>query len=361
MKHAIISLMKHPAAKSALITALMFQVIFSLVWMTGYKNVSNNVHNLKIALVTESNAQKELATRLKSALPFSTVILDSRETAMKQLENRDIQMAAVFNADFTGQPLSSNKPATIEYFINESNPQMIKAIMEKTVATITDHTNLEATATPPAVVSDLHYLHPVNGTHNQMLPMMMLLASFVGAMIMQLNMQQAAMTLSTRIGKWRLFGARTLINVAAAIVISAVGSTLVLALGGQNAGGFIALWLFQSLFLAAFMFYSQMFLIVFGMPGMLLNIISLSVQLVTSGATIPRELLSGFYHNISAFLPATYAVNGLMNLLFGGPSIGHATSILILFIVIYLGISTFAVMLRGKNKASQIQPTPAHH
>ena len=62
---------------------------------------------------------------------------------------------------------------------------------------------------------------------------------------------------------------------------------------------------------------------------MLFNIAMLSLQLVSSGAIVPRELLSNFYHSISNFFPATYAVNGLMNILFGGPGVGSEVGFLL--------------------------------
>ncbi|MNZ99543.1 hypothetical protein D3C78_1188740 [compost metagenome] len=82
--------------------------------------------------------------------------------------------------------------------------------------------------------------------------------------------------------------------------------------------GFFAFWMFQALFVVTFLFFSQMFLALFGMAGMLFNIAMLSLQLVTSGALVPRFLLNDFYRSFSEVLPATYAVDGLMSLQFGG-------------------------------------------
>src|SRR5690606_19839559 len=124
--------------------------------------------------------------------------------------------------------------------------------------------------------------------------------------------------------RWQRFGARVVINLVSSVIIALVGTSLVMALGGQSDNGFLAVWGFQALFLLTFMFVSQLFLILFGMGGMLFNIMLLSAQLVSSGAMLPRELLSDFYNSLSWFLPATYAVEGSMNLLFGGPGASHA-------------------------------------
>ena len=132
-----------------------------------------------------------------------------------------------------------------------------------------------------------------------MVPMMMVLASYVGAMIMGMNLQTAmGMLGSFHYSRLTLFGARVVINVGSALVVSLLGSSLIVALGEEIAQGFVAFWLFQALFLCTFMFFSQFFLICFGPAGSLFNIISLSLQLVSSGAMVPRELLNSFYGGI---------------------------------------------------------------
>jgi uncharacterized phage infection (PIP) family protein YhgE len=80
---------------------------------------------------------------------------------------------------------------------------------------------------------------------------------------------------------------------------------------------------------------------------MLFNIILLSVQLVTSGAMVPRELLSGFYRRVSDFLPATYAVEGNMNLMFGGPGLANSSWALVWIMLASIVLGVFAVAIRN--------------
>lgn len=370
MKQSLQVLMKRPAAKTAIVTALMFQIIFCVIWMTAYNGVTDRVTELKIAVVNEdAGLGKAIAAKLTQELPFETETAATRDGALQRLESREVQLVVALPADFTKQVQTAGQTARIDYYVNESNPQMIKSVMTGVTATITAGANKEAVAGGiqlvlaqqqlPAqqaqaaaqgmaekVTSKVESLHPVKGMNNQMVPMMLVLASFVGAMIMQMNLQQAAAETGFPEGRWAMFGARAVVNAASALVISALGSALVLALGGQNDAGFISIWLFQSLFLATFMFYSQVFLLLMGAPGMLLNIISLSLQLVTSGAMVPRELLSGFYGGLGEYLPATYAVTGLMNLLFGGPSVADSAGALLLILAVCLALGAAAVALR---------------
>ncbi|MRB31536.1 hypothetical protein GH891_33975, partial [Bacillus thuringiensis] len=57
-------------------------------------------------------------------------------------------------------------------------------------------------------------------------------------------------------------------------------------------------WIFQTLVFFSFLSVTQMFIVLFGPAGMMFNIISLSVQLVTCGVIVPKALLSHFYQTV---------------------------------------------------------------
>ncbi len=382
MLQALRAYLKKPATIIGIVTAMMFQIIFSLVWMSGYQGVNENVKQLKIAVVNEDQGVgKRVEEQLVSSLPFRMISEPSLSRAQEQLNNREIQMVLHLPADFSKQLQAEGEKGRIDYFINESNPALIKSIMQGVANGVTATVGKEASAMgmqavlvqanmPAAqaqsvaqgisdkVQSNIESVNPVQGMHNQMVPMMMVLASFVGAMIMGMNVQQATAMLGPNFSRWSKFGARVIINVVSAVFIALIGSSLVMAMGGQTAAGFVSLWLFQALFLMTFMFFSQMFLIVFGMAGMLFNIAMLSIQLVSSGAMVPRELLGGFYHTFSDYLPATYAVEGGMNLLFGGPSVSSDAGALVAIMLCCLVVGLIATGLRGEGRTA-MQPAGA--
>jgi YhgE/Pip-like protein len=380
MKNALQAFMKRPTTWVGLITAIMFQVIFSVIWMTGYNGVTDRIDQLKIAVVSEDQQMgQQISTGLLQSLPFNMSKIDSLDDAKDQLNARELQMVVVVPADFTQKASAADGTASIQYLINESNPALIKSIMSGAAAQITAQINGQAVAggiqtvlgnmSMPAdqaaaaaqglsqrVISDVQSTNVVKGMNNQMVPMMMVLASYVGAMIMGMNFEQSSMAVSGSVSRWRRFAARSVINVIAAVVVSLVGSTLLASFGGQMVQGFLHIWLFQLLFVLTFIFVSQLFLYLFGMAGMLFNIILLSAQLVTSGAIVPRELLSDFYIKLGDALPATYAVEGTMNILFGGPAATSDALTLSLIAVIAIAISVFAVAMK-KQPVLQQQPT----
>ncbi|MGG4143902.1 ABC transporter permease [Paenibacillus algorifonticola] len=380
MKNTIQAFMKRPTTIVGIITALMFQIVFSVIWMTGYNGVTDRIDKLHIAVVNEDQQfGTQIAGSLVSSLPFQMSQPSSLEDAKQQLNARELQMIIYFPADFTQKAMAANGKADIGYIINESNPALIKSIMSGVAAEVTKEANAQAVEQGIAgtlgkagvpteqaaiagqslaerITASIESTNQVKGMNNQMVPMMMVLASYVGAMIMGMNLEQSSMMVSAQAGRWKRFAARSIITAGSAIGVSLVGSSLLAAFNGQMEQGFLKLWLFQLMFVLAFMFVSQMFLYVFGMAGMLFNIIALSAQLVSSGAIVPRELLPDFYVKLGEALPATYAVEGLMNVLFGGTGIGSEVAALAIIAIVGFVISMAAVGLKKQAapKAAQV-------
>ncbi|MFC5701857.1 YhgE/Pip domain-containing protein [Cohnella faecalis] len=373
---------KRPTTWIGLATALMFQVIFSVVWMTGYDGVSDRMGNLKVGIVNEDPGfGAKIVEQLRTTLPVQTEVFADSQSAEHALNERELQMVIRIPAAFSADVATPDKKAELEYLLNESNPATIKSMMTGVSSQVTAAVNKIAvaqgvqgalsTANVPAdqaansasalserVVSNLVTTNKVNGMNNQMVPMMLVLASYVGAMIMGMNMEQSSMALAGQAGRWQRFAARGIINLGASVVVSLVGATLVSAFGGGAEQGFGTLWLLLFLIMLTFLFVSQLFLLLLGMGGMLLNIVTLSAQLVSSGAMVPRELLSGFYRGLGDALPATFAVEGTMNVMFGGPGIGHAATGLLIIAGAALALGALAVAAK-RGRAPQAIPSAA--
>ncbi|QAY66876.1 YhgE/Pip domain-containing protein [Paenibacillus protaetiae] len=374
MKQVVKAFMSKPTTMVGIITALMFQIIFSVIWMTAYDGVTDRAKQLHIAVVNEDKQfGTQIADKLVKELPFKMVGLTDLEQAKSELNNRDLQMIVYLPEGFTQQASAADGKAAIQYWVNESNPAMIKSIMTGVADQITAEVNKQAVAVgvqsalsstiqntdqaasagnalSERVTSELHSMNVVQGMNNQMVPMMMVLASFVGAMIMGMNLEQSTMMVRAQAGRWQIFGVKAVLNIVSAVVVSLVGVSFVTILGGQiDHSQFFQMWMFQGLFLLVFMFVSQMFLSLIGMPGMLFNIMLLSAQLVSSGAIVPRELLSGFYSDLGTLLPATYAVEGIMNVLFGGSSIGGEAGALAVIMAVAVAVTVAAIALKKQT------------
>ncbi|PEM60011.1 hypothetical protein CN611_00725 [Bacillus wiedmannii] len=97
----------------------------------------------------------------------------------------------------------------------------------------------------------------------------------------------------------------------------------------------------------AFLSLTQMFITVFGNAGMIFNIISLSLQLVSSGVIVPHEMLSKTYETIGELFPATYAANGYYTIIFGGVSLEKNIISLLVIILVTQLVAVITVSIKG--------------
>lgn len=357
----------------AIVVALMAQIIFIICWMTAYHGVYDRIDNLKVAIINEDGEfGSTIVQQLKGSLPFE-ITTPRKADALKDLQLRKVHLIVTIPQKFGEDIQTPGKKAQITYTVNQSNPQVTKSAMDSVVTKLSNQFNRnsalqgsqavfeqlqmpsdQAKQTAEGIMNkvdaDIQSLHPVKGMQNQMVPMMLVLGSYVGAMLMAMNVHQVSMAIGSSISKLGHFAARSLIIVSGALLISIIGSSLIYALGGQMESGFLSYWLFHFLTILTFMFFAQMFLLLFGMAGMFVNMAMLSLQLVTSGTIVPREMLNHFYQSLGNFLPATYSVDGLFNLGFGGIHTQRDVGILLLIFGCSVVIGFTLIMLRKDSK-----------
>ncbi|WP_019418935.1 YhgE/Pip domain-containing protein [Paenibacillus sp. OSY-SE] len=378
VKSAYLHLLKSPTVMIGMITALIFQVLFSLIWLTGYDHLTDNVNRFVIAVVNEDQAiGKQAVQGMMEKLPFQIKEEASLEQAMTQLDERKLQMVVHIPENFSKQLMDPTQKAVVTYSVNESNPSMMKSVMQSVASQLTTSLNEQAVRTgminvlekvqipqlqanslsesmAARVVADMDNIHPISNFSWTMVPMMLLLASFVGCMLFAMEMNKAAKTIKQTCGRWTLLTARSLLNITASLVITTVGTGMVTLMGVHSEQGFAVMWLFQLAYVITFLFVAQLSFYIFSDAGAWVNIALLSIQLITSGAMLPRELLPTFYRTISDYSPATYAVNGIMNLVNGGPAISNSIYSL-LFILATVILMTAAIvggvqLLQRKSK-----------
>ncbi|UJA79452.1 hypothetical protein LSF16_01115, partial [Bacillus cereus] len=107
----------------------------------------------------------------------------------------------------------------------------------------------------------------------------------------------------------------------------------------------------------AFLSLTQMFLTVFGNAGMIFNIISLSLQLVSSGVIVPHEMLSKTYQTIGELFPATYAANGYYTIIFGGVSLERNIISLLVIVLVTQSVAVMTLAIKGivKGRSSVVK------
>lgn len=375
MYKIIKAFLKQKTSITGIAVAILFQLVFSVVWMTGYREVNDHFDQLNVVIVNEDQeAGATLAETLVRTLPFQTKAVDTTTDAEAMLNEREAQMVVAIPAGFQERlRLPGGEPVSLKFIINESNPTMVKSIMQNIALEITSTINQQVTTAgveavlvqagmpegqaqavsagvSARVAKEIQSLHPVERMSDSMVPLMMVLASFVGSMLFSMNLFQSMQALGAGFSKWAKYSALLLISICTALTVSLVGTSMVMLLGETFNSSFWTVWAFQSLFLFTFILFTMAFVLLFGMGGMLFNIIGLSVQLVTSGALVPAVLLSDTYRGIGQLLPATYAVEGVMNLLFGGEGTGSAIRMLCVIMVISAAVGVLSVAIRREKE-----------
>lgn len=376
-----------------IVATIAFQLIFFSIWMTAYDGINDRTDNLTIGYISEDAAfGQEVIDGLKKSLPFASKDFTSIDRAEKDLENRYIHLIIHIPAEFTAQ-LKAGKEANIIYFINQANASLAKTMMEGVAKQTTNEVNhqlypvqqgeivkafsqqfsqlpmeqnsallVQDTVTTTImgvkdriVESTIIKTNDAKGFAANFVPLMVIISSFVGAMVMIMQHQQAAQMVQDSVSKWSLFFARQLLNFAVAFILPLLTIGLMQLFAISSDESLFTIYFFQAFMFWAFLCLAQVFVILFGNLGMIFNICALSLQLVTSGVLVPNAMLSDFYHRVASLLPATYGADGYYTIIFGGntESLISNSSALGMIIVVTLAIAIIAVALK-KPKVLQL-------
>ncbi|WP_416825798.1 YhgE/Pip domain-containing protein [Ectobacillus polymachus] len=379
---------KHRETFIGIATAFAFLFIFFCVWMTAYDGVTDRIDQLKVGLVNEDGQMgATIEKNLKENLPFSVNSYGSVVQAKEDMDKRKIDMVIQIPANFSSL-LKENNKTEIKYFINQANSSLTKQIMAGATKDITQTINKnvysyqqqfilsnlpkELSSAIPSeelaqkissnitqVLSSLNIdsIHSsVEKTNNTdgfaatMLPLLIVLSSWVGAMIMSLNLNSVATQLKAIHSKWSIFLTRQFIHIAVSIILAFVTILFIYLFHIKLNTNVFETWMFQTLVFFSFLSVTHMFLILFGPAGMVFNIISLSLQLVTSGIIVPKALLSDFYQVIGSYFPATYVSDGYYTIIFGGTDLSHDMNILLLISIITIFTAIGRIVLQKNTK-----------
>jgi len=367
--------LKNGATIVGLITAVLFQVFFNIIWLSGYDQVNERMTELAVTIVNEDGVAAEpVAESLAVGLNFEIKPSESMQEARQMLTDREVYMIIEIPSGFMQQAEDLSKPMTVKYVMNESNVATVKSVMQNVAAQVTATLNREvqengirgvlnqsgmtadqadalALGLSSRVEAEVERLNPVDNFAFSMVPMLIVTATFTGAMLLGMNLQKVSGELSGRAGKWERFWARNIVNLGAAVIVSLVGSGMMHVMGVSSAEGWLMLWLFQLLVTISFILMAQLSLLLLGNAGAWLNSALLPLLMLSSGSTIPRDVMSEFYQGIGHYLPATYAVEGMTNLVLGGNGIGRDALFLGVIGVTTLTLGAFSIWIRRSNPA----------
>lgn len=373
-----------------ILASIMFPVVFFVVWLTAYDGVYERVNQLEIAVVNEAGeAGEEIVEQLQANKDIFVVEKKNFKKAQIEMNQREIKMVMHIPETFPEQ-LQTQATGEIFFYINQSTASLGKQIVENMSIDITQQLNEqfftfiidELSETVPMLIAKeaeqpeaalqaseqvLYVLqeklkqsvvfanmiktNDKAGFASTMVPLLVVLASYIGAMLLSQHLQFTEEKIKHQHAQISLFLTRQLINVLVSIILSVLVVSLLLMFHADLEGGIVAIGLFQFVLFFSFLALSQIFVIAFKNPGMLLNIALVAIQLVSSGAIVPRELLSDFYQKLGGVLPGTYGANGYFTIVFGGGDIQSDFKILCMIIGVTLILSLLLVVIKGKIAA----------
>ncbi|QIK63055.1 YhgE/Pip domain-containing protein [Leucobacter viscericola] len=208
-------------------------------------------------------------------------------------------------------------------------------------------------ATTMAAPVELHETteNPVQGFGEGFAPFFIALATFVGALITWLILHaMPRRPLATNTSGLRTvlagFWPAAIIGVGQVAIMMAV---LVFGIGIRPAH-----WLGMSLFMLlvtfAFLALQQMFIVLLGTAtGRVVSLVLLMLQLSSSGGTYPVETTPGFFQALHPFMPASYVVDGLRQMIGGGVDYRFWVALAVMFAVLLGSLALSAASARSQK------------
>ncbi len=339
--------LKSKGAKSAIFMGIFYAVCMLGIFLPGYTAIPGNIDQLPIAIINDDAGEygEQIAASLKEQLPFENIDTDSsNKVALKKLEDNKLALVIHIPETFSADLHKGDVSSSIDFTLNEAgatvvassmnqvvsqlNAQLSAQFSQQTAQSILMNLNVpEEQAKDMANMIESSYVGNVvainempDGMQNNMLPMFLTMALYVGAMIAAMQLVGSFKANRGKATKTRLF-----IYVQCTAVIVGVLAGLVsaaIAFGVNDVSGkmFIEIWGQQILNYWASFNFTAIVIFLFGESGMLLNIPILLVQTIANGATITRDMMYAPYEWASHITPMYYSVQGYFAHIFGSTS-----------------------------------------
>ncbi|MEG0261376.1 MAG: ABC transporter permease, partial [Lysinibacillus sp.] len=261
---------KGQSVKGANFMAIFYAVAMLGIFLAGYSSLPGNVDRLQVAIVNEDNGDygQQIEKSLSKELPFKEISTDlTNKEAMKDLNDNDIAMVIRIPETFSKDLASGKTTSNIDFVVNEATSSAVPSTMTSVADKINQQLstqfstqtaqgmlmNLEipekqaaemAKAIEETYAGNIKVINDVpDGMQNNMLPMFLTMALYVGAMIGAMMLVGNFKLNRGRATKTRLF---TYMQVSAGLIgviaglVSTVISFLIVDLNGT--GLFFEIW-----------------------------------------------------------------------------------------------------------------------
>lgn len=328
--------------KASIFMGIFYAIAMLLIFLLGYSALPGNMDELKVAIINDDAGESgsQIAKQLTESLPFKIDTELTNEKALDKLGDNKYALVIHIPETFT-ENAQKGESAQIDFTVNEASATMVSSAMSSVVTEINNQLSTsfstqtahgvllnmnvpeeQATAIAEqietAYVGNYVIMNDVpDGMHNSMLPMFLTMACYVGAMIAAMQLVGAFKFSRGRASKVKLFtyvqGSALIIAVVSTIFalivafsIADLDTSIIFKLAGQQI----------LLYMAAFNV-CAIFTFLIGEAGMIINIPVLLSQTIANGATMPREMMYGFFNFVSHISPMYYSVQSYYAVMFG--------------------------------------------
>lgn len=328
--------------KASIFMGIFYAIAMLLIFLLGYSALPGNMDELKVAIINDDAGESgsQIAEQLTESLPFKIDTELTNEKALDKLGDNKYALVIHIPETFT-ENAQKGESAQIDFTVNEASATMVSSAMNSVVTEINNQLSTsfstqtaqgvllnmnvpeeQATAIAEqietAYVGNYVIMNDVpDGMHNSMLPMFLTMACYVGAMIAAMQLVGAFKLSRGKASKVKLFtyvqGSALIIAVVSTIValivafsIADLDTSIIFKLAGQQI----------LLYMAAFNV-CAIFTFLIGEAGMIINIPVLLSQTIANGATMPREMMYGFFNFVSHISPMYYSVQSYYAVMFG--------------------------------------------
>ncbi|MGN7479776.1 YhgE/Pip domain-containing protein [Solibacillus silvestris] len=338
--------LKTKGAIASIFMGIFYAVAMLGIFLPGYTALPGNMDDLKIALVNDDKGEtgSQIANQLSESLPFKTIETDiTNKAAMKGLEKNELALVIHIPESFS-ENAQSGATANIDFTVNEASATMVSSAMSSVVTEINKQLSASfsqqtaqgvlmnfnvpqeqaaeiSSQIENSYVGNYVVINDVpDGMHNNMLPMFLTMAGYVGAMIAAMQLVGSFKASRGKASKTKLFvfvqGTALLIAVLSTIAalsivfsITDVELSLLLPIAAQQV----------LMYMAAFNVCAIMIFLL-GEGGMVLNIPILLMQTIANGATMPRDMMYLPYEWFSYITPMYHSVQSYFAIMFGSIS-----------------------------------------
>jgi hypothetical protein len=336
--------LKGKAAISAIFMGVLYAVCMLGIFLPGYTAIPGNMDDLRIAIINDDAGEfgEKIAESLEEQLPFKKSETGlTNKVALKELEDNELALVIHIPETFSADLKNSDVSSSIDFTLNEAGATVVASSMSQVVSQINAQLSAQfSQQTAEGVLMNVNvpekqakelaetiensYVGNVvtindmpDGMHNNMLPMFLTMALYVGAMIAAMQLVAAFKANRGKATKTRLFVYVQLTAIIVGLIAGLVSTVLALWINDLSGDLFLSIWGQQLLIYWVCFNFTAMFMFLFGEVGMILNIPVLLLQTLANGAVIPREMMYAPYEWASHITPMYYAVQAYFASLFG--------------------------------------------